>query len=187
MKALCSLVTLSVAFSLTACTLTQKAEDGAADTPAVETAEDVRKDKKDAEPGQGGDNAPADQEGETPASPESGEGSLPTEPTAAESLADAPIVPTEAQQKAAQEMLLTGFVPTDDLVSTAFPDAVNDAPPALPAGKLRMGSILPQEDPASVGDAPAPTANTVELRGLRSPKMPSKLPMGIDGKLQSAQ
>ncbi len=178
MKALCSLVTLSVAFSLTACTLTQKAAEGAADTPAVETSADSQEGKKNAKPDKKAEEAPTRKEGDAPAE---------TTPTAAsEAPADAP-VPTEAQQQAAQEMLLTGFAPTDDLVSTAFPDEVNDAPPALPAGKLRMGSILPQEDPASVGDAPAPTANSVELRGLRSPKMPSKLPMGIDGKLQSAQ
>ncbi len=98
--------------------------------------------------------------------------------------ADAP-APSDAQQKAA-EQILEGEAPASPEAETPAP-APLQSNSALPGGGLRMGSIIPQEDPASTGEAPPPAPNSVELRGLRSPKMPSSLPMGIDGKLKSGQ
>ncbi len=97
-------------------------------------------------------------------------------------------VPSDEQQKAAEQLL------TEASEAPAAPEADIPTPaeggaptPSLPTGGLRMGSIILQEDPASTGDAPPPTANAAERFGLRSPKMPGKLPMGIDGKLKTEQ
>ncbi len=94
-------------------------------------------------------------------------------------------VPTEEQQKAAEELLPDPAADAPTLDAPGPCDAASTS--TLPSGGLRMGSITPQEDPASVGEAPPPTANAAERFGLRSPKMPSQLPMNIDGKIQNAQ
>lgn len=47
---------------------------------------------------------------------------------------------------------------------------------------LRMGRFAPQEEAASRGDNTAPIPNAAERHGLRSPSLPSALPMNIEGK-----
>ncbi len=107
--------------------------------------------------------------------------------------APSPVVPTPEQQAAAMKALEKPSAPTTVSTTTApvvvGTTTANDTPaparPTLPPrGNLRMGIIAPEEDPASSSDAPAHSANLPEMRGLRSPKLPNKLPMNIDGKLQ---
>ncbi len=158
MNALCSTATLSLALFLTACSTTQQVKN----TPTAEP-DTVQQ-----------------------AAPPAAEA-----PTAQDEPAP---VPTEEQQKAAEHMLDTAQAPSM-VADQSAPSSPQEAPATplsadglpLPAGGLRMGSIIPQEEQASAGDAPPPSANSVELRGLRSPKMPSSLPMGIDGKLNNSQ
>ncbi len=96
--------------------------------------------------------------------------------------------PTAEQQEAARELLgrsdATGeAIPEPEPVSTS-PDAVAEPTSRkAPPGGLRLGGIAPTEDSAAEGVAPG--ANSVEQHGLRSPKLPNKLPMNIDGKLES--
>ena len=47
---------------------------------------------------------------------------------------------------------------------------------------LRMGRFAPQEEAASRGENTAPIPNAAERHGLRSPSLPSALPMNIEGK-----
>ena len=47
---------------------------------------------------------------------------------------------------------------------------------------LRMGHFAPPEEAVSRGDSAAPQPNAVERHGLRSPLLPSTLPMNIEGK-----
>ncbi len=94
----------------------------------------------------------------------------------------APIVPTAEQQAAAMKAISSGGeAPIPEPVADTGGTATTPLPPR---GGLRMGGIAPVEDPASSSDAPAHGANQVEMRGLRSPKLPGKLPMDINGKLQ---
>ncbi len=171
MKALCTTATLSLALLLTACSLNQQHQQQAAGPPDVPAAKPEEKD--------------------SPSSAKTSEASTDPAPPGTQT---AP-VPTQEQQQAAIK-LTEGVADIDytpehveQLTEAHLNTAEATAPtsPALPAGNLRMGSIIPQEDPASVGDAPAPSANSAERFGLRSPKMPTKLPMGIDGKIQNAQ
>ncbi len=164
MKTLCTLAAFSAALVLTSCSLTQQGGGEAADAPVAEVP-------------------PA--QADTESTPEGKEDA----PAPAEVL-----VPTEEQQQAALD-IIPGVTDGDYDPAPDTPALWNDSTaqpttqsaPALPTGGLRMGSIIPQEDPASTGDAPAPAANSAERFGLRSPKMPGKLPMGIDGKLKSEQ
>ncbi len=103
---------------------------------------------------------------------------------------DTAATPTAEQQEAALRVLRGGDPPQPAPATLGnVPDqpagSTVDSGPALPPpGGLRMGGIAPTEDPASSTDAPPHGANQVELHGLRSPKLPDKLPMDIDGKLQ---
>ncbi len=160
---------LSVALFMTACSSTQQAAPSAADAPAAD--------------------APTERPGNifhTRGKPQAAPEAAPVqqEPSPAQQEP----APTEEQQKAAEELIREAATETP----APIPAPVEEAAPqpqsyntTVPTGGLRMGSIIPQEDPASSSEAPPPGANSVELRGLRSPKLPSSLPMGIDGKLRS--
>ncbi len=102
--------------------------------------------------------------------------------------------PTAAQQAAARKLLNeTATTPSTESTPTPTPTPTpttsttptTPTPTGLPpVGGLRMGGIAATEEAASATSAPAPGSNQVELRGLRSPKLPDSLPMDIDGKLQ---
>ncbi len=158
MKTLSSLATLSLALFLTSCSFMQQAADAPTDAPKANQTETKGTNKADIP---------------TPTAEQ--------QKAAEQLLEETPHAPTAADNEGLPPMLVSPApeTPPAPAVST------NSVP--LPGGGLRMGSIVPQEDPASVGDAPAPTANSAERFGLRSPKMPSKLPMGIDGKIKNAQ
>ncbi len=73
----------------------------------------------------------------------------------------------------------------------AEPEPVVDEAPVVTANNtsgipgrsgLRMGRFAPQEEAASRGDNTAPIPNAAERHGLRSPSLPSALPMNIEGK-----
>lgn len=109
----------------------------------------------------------------------------PQEPAAAEE--QAPVakatVPTEAQQAAAHQLL-----EASDGGMGEEPGAGQEPLPAepvasLPRSGLRLGQFAPPEEAASAGENAEPAPNSVELHGLRSPSLPSNLPMDINGKL----
>ncbi len=157
MKALSSLATLSAALFLTACSLTHQVKD----SPAEPNAE------------QASDNAVAKEKVTAPAP------TAEQQNAAEQILNETPLTPPAVNEES-EPLMQVSPAPENPPAPAAAP-----ATPTLPGGGLRMGSIVPQEEPASVGDAPPPSLNAVELRGLRSPKMPSKLPMSVDGKLQN--
>ncbi len=188
MKFLCPLAALAFALLMTACSSTQQAESGA-NTPSKAAAlterpgnifntRGKRKAQKPAEAAPAGTSEEAAPAADEPA------------PST---------VPTEEQQKAAAALLAEQSEAAPAPAPTPAPSATQPAPAAdtpepeetptlAPLSRgLRMGSIVPEEEAASSADAPPPAANSVELRGLRSPKLPTSLPMGIDGKLQNAQ
>ncbi len=171
MKALCSLATLSLALFLTACSATQQQQQQAAGTADEPSAIALTE-----RPGNifntRGKRPQADKEKEPEAAPV---------PTEEQQLAAQAILPESEKKQPAESQ---APIPAPEEEPTPLADT---APSGFPQGGLRMGNILPQEDSASATDAPAPAANAAERFGLRSPKMPAKLPMGIDGKLQNAQ
>lgn len=90
-------------------------------------------------------------------------------------------VPTAAQQAAAHDMMEGGTAPAG--VATEPVDN-GYTPTGVPGGRgLRMGTIAPPEEAASTGDGAEPRPNSAERRGLRTPPLPSGLPMDMDGKL----
>lgn len=102
------------------------------------------------------------------------------------------VTPSEEQQAAAEQMLsemvteesesldvLPRPVGNEDVLDEAEPNAAG-----IPGrNALRMGQYAPPEEAVSSGDARPPRPNRVEQHGFRSPALPTKLPMDINGKL----
>ncbi len=169
MKALSSMAALSVSLFLVSCSLTQQqAQENAADSPGDKKAAEITGNPFSTRARKA---APQKEVKEEPEA----EASLP--------------VPTPEQQAAAESLMAETAKAAPTLPQEAEflqPEEFSPAPaniPPAPSGGLRMGRMAPQEDPASASDAPAPDANSVERHGLRSPKLPSGLPMNINGKL----
>ncbi len=208
MKVICSPATLLVALFLTACSTPQHTVETAGSTPALKITRNSERATPNARRMRANPvhalfdvmlsapAAPAKQQKPAPVAEKKADEEKPrSEHAQSESPRD--IQPSVEQRKAAEKLLAEearAAKPAPAKKPAAPAAAAEPAPaaptlmassPTLPSGGLRMGSILPQEDPASTGDAPPPSANAAERFGLRSPKMPSKLPMGIDGKLKS--
>lgn len=103
-------------------------------------------------------------------------------------------VPTPEQQEAAAK-LLTDNKPGEATASAhdvlpepvAQEEVLVDAVPntsGIPGrNSLRMHRYAPPEEAASAGEAKALPPNRAERHGFRSPVLPTKLPMDINGKL----
>lgn len=89
-----------------------------------------------------------------------------------ESILPAPVFPP---------METSGDLPTLDTPSA--PSIPEPAATPLPSRSLRLGLFAPPEEAASAKETPALPPNSVDLRGLRSPKLPGALPMDINGKI----
>ncbi len=91
-------------------------------------------------------------------------------------------VPTKAQQEAALEALSK---PTGSQTKTAVPTpapAPVTEPVAVPVPVARPTAPQPTSMPEEEEDStPAPRPNSVELRGFRTPTLPSVLPMDVKG------
>ena len=113
------------------------------------------------------------------------------------------VVPTPEQQASAATIIATQPGEQTGAATTAAPKTGADAAPTITPyteetpsayssttipGKsgLRMGRFAPPEEAASAGENANPTPNAAEQRGLRSPKLPRKLPLSIDGQTQPA-
>ncbi len=196
MKALCSMAALSLALLLSSCSLTRQTEGTESGERQAATDEKIvgnpfstrsRRPKSDSAPEQKDKTLAKTTESPT-AEATATEPAAPAESTPA---VTAPThTPTPAQQEAAHKLMAETpagpEVPTHNAeVADDFLSAPATSTPGYypSAGSLRMGSIAPGEEAASATDAPPPGANSVDLHGLRSPKLPKGLPMGIDGKL----
>lgn len=104
------------------------------------------------------------------------------------------IAPTEEQQAAAEKMLSeSAALEADEESLDVLPEPIgneevlDDVVPntsGIPGrNALRMGQYAPPEEAASASSARPPRPNRVEQHGFRSPSLPSKLPMDINGKL----
>ncbi len=169
MKALCYLAALSAALFLASCSLTQQqVKDAPAGPPEAKTT-------KEAPP------APPEQGNKTPAAAEAA--------ATGETAQDAAPAPTAEQQEAARQLLAeqANSAPIPEPAAATQDEAATlpTGSTAPPSGSLRMGRIAPLEEAASTAAGAAPGTNSAELRGLRSPKLPSGLPMNIHGKLNS--
>lgn len=98
------------------------------------------------------------------------------------------VAPTQEQQTTAAELLQQPEIATPALVQPLFP--TQEAPAALPTttgsgipgrSGLRLGKFAPPEEAASTGEAKAITPNSAEQHGLRSPALPTKLPLDVNG------
>lgn len=98
------------------------------------------------------------------------------------------ITPTQEQQATATELLQQAEVTTPVLVQPLFP--TQEEPTALPTttgtgipgrSGLRLGKFAPPEEAASTGEAKAVSPNAAEQHGLRSPALPTKLPLDVNG------
>ncbi len=200
MKVLCSLATLSVALFLTSCSTPPQPVETTGSTPVLKITRNADRVTPNARRMRANPvHALFDVMLSAPTAPARQQKAQPvakTQPSEEKSLSEQPrnIQPSAEQRQAAERLLAEApkTAPTKAPAAPAAPAVETPAPvthiassPALPSGGLRMGSILPQEDPASAGNALPPGANTVEIQGLRSPKMPTSLPMDIDGKLKS--
>lgn len=104
------------------------------------------------------------------------------------------IAPTGEQQAAAEKMLSeSAALEADEESLDVLPapigneEVLDDVVPntsGIPGrNALRMGQYAPPEEAASASSARPPRPNRVEQHGFRSPSLPSKLPMDINGKL----
>ncbi len=103
------------------------------------------------------------------------------------------LVPTPEQQAAAAKLLATKSREASATTHDVLPEPVAqeevlvDAIPntsGIPGrNSLRMHRYAPPEEAASAGEAKALTPNRAERHGFRSPVLPTKLPMDINGKL----
>lgn len=103
------------------------------------------------------------------------------------------LMPTPEQQAAAAKILAE--TPREATASAhdvlpepvAHEEVLVDAVPntsGIPGrNSLRMHRYAPPEEAASAGEAKALTPNRAERHGFRSPVLPTKLPMDINGKL----
>ena len=153
----------------------------------------------------------------TPAAPEASPGAtVQTQPAAGEQATvnvPAPRTPepSAAQQQAARELLASQPeqprrtptaannapipAPQAELVSTPGASAAVPTPamqvqpvgtPEAIPGSIRMGGFGPAAEPNSE-NLPTPGPNAVDMRGLRSPKLPGALPMSVDGKINKKE
>ena len=104
------------------------------------------------------------------------------------------VAPTEEQQAAAEKMLIEGdssaetgesldVLPEPIGNEEVLDDHVPNASGIPGRNALRMGQYAPPEEAASAGNARPPRPNRAEQYGFRSPSLPNKLPMDINGKL----
>lgn len=119
--------------------------------------------------------------------PEQAPEATPAPKAAAAEAEDSP-VPTPEQQEAAASLLSKGAeapIPEPTAESGEGTAAtLSSSPAGIPGGTgLRMRRFAPPEEASSAGELPPPAPNTVEQHGLRSPSLPSSLPMDINGKL----
>ena len=96
--------------------------------------------------------------------------------------------PTQQQQAAAAELIkqvetatpvATQSILLPTVEQTAEPAKNSSAIPGRSG--LRLGKFAPPEEAASTGERKAVTPNTAEQHGLRSPALPTKLPLDING------
>lgn len=98
--------------------------------------------------------------------------------------------PTEQQQASAAAILQqqqTGcttvpasrLMPLEEAATSQATESVTTGIPGRSG--LRLGRFAPPEEAASTKDANAITPNTAEQRGLRSPALPTKLPLDVNG------
>lgn len=92
-------------------------------------------------------------------------------------------VPSEEQQAAAHQLLEEADEGDGGMPGAGISPLPADSAAALPRSGLRLGQFAPPEEAASAGENAEPAPNSVELHGLRSPSLPSTLPMDINGKL----
>lgn len=107
----------------------------------------------------------------------------PAAPKEAKQEQNAKVTPTAEQQAAATETLqeITSAVESTG-TTLSLPVTETVVTPGIPGRSgLRMGRFAPPEEAASAGENAAPTPNTAELRGLRSPSLPKNLPLDING------
>lgn len=106
------------------------------------------------------------------------------------------IEPTPEQQQAAEKLLSTAELPEEfsDDTQNVLPESLGDEEiidegthaTGIPGGRnLRMVQYTPPEEAASTENVRTPRPNRAEQHGFRSPLLPSKLPMDINGKLTS--
>lgn len=97
----------------------------------------------------------------------------------------ATVTPTAEQQAAATATLqesVSKVEATGETLSLPTTEPTYQSTTAIPGRSgLRMGRFAPPEEAASSGENAAPTPNTAELRGLRSPSLPKNLPLDING------
>lgn len=100
--------------------------------------------------------------------------------------------PTQQQQAAAAELIkqvetATPVATQSILLPTVEQPIEQTAEPAknssaIPGRSgLRLGKFAPPEEAASTGERKAVTPNAAEQHGLRSPALPTKLPLDING------
>lgn len=96
--------------------------------------------------------------------------------------------PTQQQQAAAAELMkqvetatpvATQSILLPTVEQTAEPAKNSSAIPGRSG--LRLGKFAPPEEAASTGERKAVTPNAAEQHGLRSPALPTKLPLDING------
>lgn len=112
----------------------------------------------------------------------------PQTPVPANGNASAAPEPTEEQQAAAHALL--NQASSDSTPEIANSPTLPSDPVSLPntsgipgRSGLRLGHFAPPEEAASASDQPTPRPNAAEQHGLRSPLLPTSLPMDINGKL----
>ncbi len=98
------------------------------------------------------------------------------------------VAPTPEQQTTATELLQQAEIATPALVQPLFPTQAEPAAVPAPTGSgipgrsgLRLGKFAPPEEAASTGETKAVTPNSAEQHGLRSPALPTKLPLDVNG------
>ncbi len=102
------------------------------------------------------------------------------------------ITPSTEQMESAQNMLREAQEATARSSSQTavphsepmnyMPDYVGNSSGVPGRSGLRMGHFAPPEEAVSTSENSAPLPNAAERHGLRSPSLPSSLPMSIDGR-----
>lgn len=97
-------------------------------------------------------------------------------------------VPTEATVTAVETTGASGIergLVTEALLPTTPVIETEESPTTIPGRSgLRLGRFAPPEEATSSSEQAAPTPNAAELRGLRSPSLPTKLPLDVNGQRQ---
>ena len=96
-------------------------------------------------------------------------------------------VATEKQAPVATKAGTTELLSTEELTSQLPQEQVEavqtyeNLSPIPGRSGLRLGKFAPPEEAASTGENAAPTPNAAERRGLRSPSLPTTLPLDVNG------